>query len=244
MTVRALSRAALPVLPLLALAAAVPVAQSIELSATPTLTSDYDFRGISLSTREPAFQLSLDAATASGFKANAWLSNTDIGVPGLDVELDLSVGWAGESGGFNWDTGVVWYTYPDNSALNYPEAFIGASRNFGEKFTAGVKVWYSWDYGGSDEEAYYLDTNFSFALPAGFALTAHAGFSQGDYWDLVFDDGYLDYSIGVTKSVDKLDFAVRFIDGSDLLNADPIGNVNATDSKVVLSVSTKLPWKD
>ncbi len=234
-----LARAALALL-----VTAAPLAQAVDLSLTPTLTTDYDFRGISLSAREPALQLSFDAVAESGFKFNAWGSNTDLGIPGLDTEVDLTVGWAGESGGFNWDTGVVWYTYPGNSEFNYPEAFIGVSRGFGDKFNAGVKVWYSWDYAALDESAYYLDANASYALPAGFALTLHAGFSRGDYWDTAFGDRYLEYSVGVTKSVDKLDFALRFIDGTDLPNLDPIGNVNATDSKVVLSMSTKLPWKD
>ncbi|MFO1428110.1 MAG: TorF family putative porin [Steroidobacteraceae bacterium] len=226
------------------LAALAPaLAASAEFSATPTLTSDYDFRGISLSARDPAAQLSLDLATDSGFKASVWGSNTDFGAPGVDTEIDVTLGYGRGDDNLSWDTGIVWYTYPGGHEFNYPEAWLGASKALTEKLSLSGKAWYSWDYANSDDSAYYLESALEVSLPVwDLGLALHAGYSGGDYWDAVNGDGYFDYSIGLTKSVDRFDFALRFIDGSDL--PDPGTRVNSTESKVVFSVSTTLPWKD
>ena len=50
-----------------------------EFSSTITATSDYDFRGVSQTGKDPALQLSLDYAFDSGFYAGLWGSNVDFG---------------------------------------------------------------------------------------------------------------------------------------------------------------------
>lgn len=123
-----------------------------EVTGTVTAVSDYDFRGVSLSAKDPALQASIDYAHDSGFYAGAWTSNIDYGsdIDG-DIELDLYAGWAGEfSNEVGWDAGIVWYTYPDSSSSltkskisDYPEIYAGIT--FGP---VEVKQWYTDDYGG------------------------------------------------------------------------------------------------
>ena len=69
----------------------------LRLTGTVTAVSDYDFRGISLSAKDPALQGSIDWAAANGFYVGAWASNIDYG-PGVDgdIEVDLYAGFAGE----------------------------------------------------------------------------------------------------------------------------------------------------
>ena len=56
--------------------------------------SDYRFRGISLSNRDPAVQGGIDAAFSSGFFVGTWASNiADYG--GSKVEVDLYAGYGG-----------------------------------------------------------------------------------------------------------------------------------------------------
>ncbi|HEY7740572.1 MAG TPA: TorF family putative porin, partial [Steroidobacteraceae bacterium] len=54
-------------------------AANAEVSYTVTAVSDYDFRGVSLSAKDPALQASIDYAHDSGFYAGAWASNIDYG---------------------------------------------------------------------------------------------------------------------------------------------------------------------
>lgn len=225
--------------------AAASSAHSAGFSVTPTLTSDYDFRGISLSEQDPALQISLDFSTEAGFKAFVWATNTEIGVEGVSTEIDYAIGWAGNiTEKIGLDTGIVYYTYPGESSLAYPEAWIGIGGDITDSFNLSGKLWYSWDYAALDESATYIEANATYALPVwDLGLTLHAGFSDGDYWDNTVGDGYFDWSIGLAKSFDNLNLSLRYVDGSDLADT-PGSDLLSTDSKVVLSLSTTLPWTD
>ena len=50
-----------------------------EVTVTPAVVSDYDFRGITYSAHSPALQLRIDYADPSGIYAGAWGSNVDFG---------------------------------------------------------------------------------------------------------------------------------------------------------------------
>lgn len=206
---------------------------SAELTSTITLTSDYDFRGFSQSAEDPALQASLDWSSDGGFYAGAWASNVDFG-PGSesDVELDGYIGFAGgEEDGLGFDVGLVYYSYwPDDDEVDYAEIFAGLSYNVFE-----VKAWYSDDYFGVGESAYYIEGNLTFELPQEFGLGVHVGMSDGD----AFDDSVVDYSANVTKSFGNFDFELKYTD-TDLDGCDT--EVFSCDGRVILSVSTTLPW--
>ncbi|HEV7631489.1 MAG TPA: TorF family putative porin, partial [Steroidobacteraceae bacterium] len=190
------------------------------VSVTPTVVSDYDFRGISQTAEDPAFQLGLNYAHESGFYAGLWGSNVDFGLTDPDIEVDAFAGFTGGDAAesFGYDLGVVYYTYVSASDFNYPEIYAGISKGW---FAA--KVWYSWDFGGLSESAYYVEGNGTFPIgESGFAFVAHAGYSGGDYWDTFYGDGYFDWSAGVTKSFGNFAVALKFIDGSDLPGPGPV----------------------
>ena len=108
-------------------------AATADISATITGTTDYDFRGVSLSAGDPAIQGSVDY-TNGMFYASVWGSNLDYG-PDYDstLEVDLIAGLTGEMGSdMTWDTGIVVYTYPNSTGSAsksqidaYPEVYAG-----------------------------------------------------------------------------------------------------------------------
>ncbi len=69
-------------------------------------------------------------------------------------------------------------------------------------YDVGV-VWYSWDFNNFNKTAAYVEGNVAVPLPNDFGLALHAGYSDGDYWDVTSGGGYLDYSIGVTRTLGK-----------------------------------------
>jgi uncharacterized protein (TIGR02001 family) len=219
-----------------------------DFSVTPTVASDYDFRGISQTAKDPAFQLGATYSHESGFYASVWGSNVDFGGSKPDVELDYILGFAGgdSEASFGYDIGAVYYTYVSAGSVNYPEIYAGISKGW---FSG--KVWYSPDV--ADTTSWYTEANGSFPLPQDFSLSAHLGYSFGNYWDSL-DSKYVDWSVGVARSFGNFDASLKYIDGSDLVDLDSLGsafcqtqgvncNVFSTDKKVVLSVSTTLPWK-
>lgn len=229
--------------PLAALAIAAlasPLARA-DVSSTITLTTDYDFRGISQTALDPALQASLDWSSESGFYLGTWVSNVDFG-PGTkaDFEWDLLGGYRGsigEDAGF--DVGYVKYNFnPSGDKVDYGEFYAGFSYQ-----AVSAKLWYSNDFSRSGKSATYIEGNAAIPLPKDFGLAFHVGHSDGDYWDAGYGGGYLDYSIGVTKTVGKFNLALKWIDGSDLkpTNGTP-GNVFTSESKIQVSVATTVPW--
>ncbi len=228
-----------------------------EISSTITVASDYDFRGITQTALDPAFQASLDWSHENGLYAGLWGSNVDFGdstsdggegspavtLSGPSVEVDLIVGYGGsitESVGY--DLGATYYTYYGESSgvgsVDYGELRAGLS--FGEH--ASSTIWYSPDYGNADESAWYLEANGDIPLAWELAVTLHAGYSTGDYWESS-DDEYFDFAVGLTRSFGHFDCAVKYVDGSDIESLDGTpDDVFSSESKVVLSVATTFPW--
>lgn len=202
------------------------------VSSTWTLTSDYDYRGITQTDEDPALQASLDYAADNGWYVGAWASNVDFG-PGVDVdyEVDLYTGFTGETeAGLGWDVGFVYYAYPDESDFNYPEIYGSLSYSWFKG-----KLWYSNDFGNTDESSIYLDANATVPLPANFSLLAHAGYSDGDAIDVLFGDSYMDYSVGVGYEIGNFSLSLKYVD-TDIDDAE-------TD-RVIFTVATTFPWGD
>lgn len=208
-----------------ALLAVAGAASAGSFSVTPTIASDYDFRGVTQTDGNVAFQLGGTYSFDNGFYAGVWGSNVDYNTPKPDIELDYFVGFAGETDMFGYDLGVNYYTYLDAGSANTFEAYAGISKDW---FSA--KLWYSPDVGSSDESSIYLEGNGNYALPSNFSLLAHIGYSTSD----AFSD-YLDYSVGVGYSINNIDLAVKYVDNDMDLVGDSRGAVIAT-------ISTTLPW--
>jgi len=228
-----------PLLAVIALGAAAGVAQA-EVSATVTVASDYDFRGVSQTARDPALQASLDWAAESGLYFGAWASNVDFG-PGTDADIELDT-YAGFRGSFNddlgFDLGVVQYNYfGDKDDVEFGEVYAGLTYK-----AVSAKYWYAWDYGNSGDAASYLELNGSLPLPNDFSLTLHGGYNFGDYWK-ASNSEYLDYSIGLSKNIGDFAVSLKWVDGSDYQSAQVTdGDVFTSEQKIVLAVATTLPW--
>ena len=78
--------------------------------ATATVVSDYRFRGVSQSDRDPPVQGSVDI-TWHGFYVGAWAS-TIARYADTNVELDLYAGYAGTAGPVEYEIGAIAYLYP------------------------------------------------------------------------------------------------------------------------------------
>jgi len=227
---------------LLALLAVAGTAQA-QFSATITGTTDYDFRGVSLSAKDPALQASLDYAFGeTGFYVGAWASNIDYGddVDG-DIEVDLYAGYDGAiNDDTSWTVGLTWYTYPDSSESDtrskieaYPEIWLGINYKGLE-----LKQWYAIEYDG-DNDALYTEGNYTFELPQNFSLSLHAGYNYGDAFD-GFE--YLDYAVALGYELGNFSLELKYT-GTDLSGDDKVtDDVFNTEGRVIFSVSTTLPW--
>jgi uncharacterized protein (TIGR02001 family) len=224
------------------LLAATGVANA-DVTATVTAASQYDFRGITQSAKDPAIQASVDYAHASGLYAGIWGSNVDF-APGSkpSLEVDFYGGYKKSlESGVGFDVGGVYYTYFDNPTpgVNYVELYAGASYQW-----VSTKLFFSPDYGGKstagNTEAWYISGDASIPLPKDFTLLAHVGYSFGDYWKNLAKE-YVDYSVGVGYTLGKFNLALKWVDGSDAI--DTAGSdYFSSDSKVLFTIATTFPW--
>jgi uncharacterized protein (TIGR02001 family) len=218
-------------------------AASAEIAITPTLASDYDYRGISQTGDDPAFQLGVTYTGETGMYLGLWGSNVQYTVtPGeapAKVEIDTYAGYAGGDAkeGWGYDVGAIYYSYPNQGSANYPEFYTGVSKGV---FSA--KLWYSWNMYNSGDTSYYADVNLNMPASDVFSVLFHIGYSGGEFWtaDKPGRPGkYMDWSLGFGATVKGATMAVKYVDGSDL-------NVNFPRNlgRIIFSLSTTLSTAD
>lgn len=224
-------------------------AAQAEVTSTWTLVSDYDYRGITQTTQDPAIQASLDYTHSSGWYLGAWGTNVDFGDLDVDYEIDVYSGFTGKTaGGLGWDAGLLYYSYHDDSDLDFVEIYGALSYSWFKG-----KLSYSNDFGGDttagNTPAWYFDGSTSVPLSGKFSALAHIGYSFGEYWDDLKRTGagrpYVDYSIGVGYALGRFNLALKWIDASDFREADGTPyDVLSTEPRLVLSFATTFPWSE
>jgi uncharacterized protein (TIGR02001 family) len=212
-------------------------AANAEVSGTAAIVSDYDYRGFTQTNNDATVQLSIDYAHESGWYVGAWGSGVDFGDPKPSTEVDVYTGYSGSMGDLGYDVGVTYYAYPGASDLNFGELYGKVSYSI-----VSGGVYFSNDFGGSDDSGIYVYGDVE--IPAGpLAVTLHAGMSDGDgigatyFTDddgFVVEDSYTDYAIGLSYSASNFTIGMKWV----ALDAGDAGS----DDRVVLSISTALPW--
>lgn len=210
------------------------------LSANAALTTDYRFRGVSLSAGDPAIQGGFDVAHSSGFYIGTWGSSLDAGAAYGDLELDIYGGWSGDvSDGVALDVGLLYYSYPSEDVgakVNYwePYASVGFSLGSAEATVGAAYAWEQDSLGGGDN--LYVYTDLGYSLPSTpVSLSAHLGYTDGVLAPPLLagttDDSGIDWSIGAAATVGAFELGVAYV-GTDGPSIDGF-----TDDAVVGTLS-------
>lgn len=189
------------------------------VSANMAITSNYIWRGMTQSKNNPAVQGGVDLEY-KGLYAGIWGSNVNFGGD-ASLEADFYAGYAGEVSGIGFDIGAIQYAYPnDTDASNFAEVYFGLSKDWEQfgvsaKYSAGVET----DTINPED---YWEVGASAKLPYDIGLAA----SYGDY-----DNIGTNYSVGLSKSFEKFDLSVAYIDFShDTDSSSDEDNIVATVS--------------
>ncbi len=220
---------------------AVAGAANAEFSLTPAITTDYDFRGLTQNEESEEFQLGLNISAESGLYFSAWASQVEFG-GGNDAiwELDTTVGFTGGDANetFGYDVGAIGYFYPSSDdTYDVYEIFAGVSKGW---FSG--KLWFSpsnrnWAGGLKKKSSLYTEGNVTIPVPHDFTVVAHAGYSSGKAFKVTGTNlSYLDYSLGVNKSLGNFDLNLKYVNSNDY-EPYAVGR-NAW----IGTISTTLPW--
>lgn len=199
---------------------------STTLSSSLGLVSDYRFRGISQSWRQPAVQAGSELAHASGLYLGGWGSSVSANSynNGAGLELDLYGGYRTSLGpSLQLDLGALAYVYPSarmNQAPAQPgaqrydnlELYAGLSQGalsaklsvattdyFGlNGRSAGYAYFQALGANGSSRGSAYLDLNYGLDLGAGLSANAHLG----QLWVRRYSAlSYTDWKLGLSQDL-------------------------------------------
>ncbi len=200
----------------LALATPTAHAEEIAIEANVALVSDYRFRGVSLSDKDPAIQGGFDLTLPSGFYVGTWASSIEP-VGSSELELDLYAGFGFEAGGAEFDIGVLVYTYPGASDTHYWEVYGSIGFETGPlESTFGFAYAPDQDnIGGEDNLYLYYEGAFPIG-DTGLSLVGGLGYETGAFGDLDGDgDDKWDWRLGVAWSTLGVDFELAYVDTSE-----------------------------
>lgn len=180
----------------------------LTLSGTVGFVTDYSFRGLSQTDRNPTVQGSLDFAHTSGAFASVWASgidfnNNDAGA----MEIDYTIGYKKAFGDLTVSGFGIYYSYPGSeSRLNYDYFEVGASVAYEiqKLVTVSGGLNYSPDFFGGSGEAWYGQGNVSVALPMNFSIDGHLGYQWVDKNRAFGARDYWDWTIGVSRTFPEL----------------------------------------
>jgi len=211
--------------------ASASVAQEVE--GNVALVTDYRFRGVSLSDEAIAIQGGLDVGFESGFYVGTWASSIEP-VGNSEIELDLYAGFGGEAGALAYDVGLLVYTYPGASDVEYAEFYGSLGTTLGPiAATAGLAYAPEQDNIGGDDNLYLYTTGELPLGESGFSLTGTLGYETGAFGDIDGDgDDKIHWELGLTTAFQGIDVGLTYIDSSE----DSAGS----DGTVVLSISKAL----
>jgi uncharacterized protein (TIGR02001 family) len=227
------SLVALGITAALSTAAATAAEQSPHsITGNMGLYSQYIFRGLTQTDRDPALQGGLDYSHSSGFYLGTWASNIswlrDFGSyrSGGSLEWDFYGGYKGAIGksDFGFDVGLLQYYYPGDVTAG------GTKADTLELYGALSWKWLSAKYSHSldkktfgvadSRNTWYLDLSANFPLTDKLNIQAHWGKQKfkGSIANVSNDSqaSYEDWKLGVTYALPK-DFTVgAYYTGTDM----------------------------
>ena len=181
-----------------------------QVSGNIAIQSDYIWRGLTQNEGDVSFQGGFDFEDESGFYAGVWGANVNFG--GASTEGDLYIGFGGEIEGFEYDVGIIEYTYHGSAVAsdnNFTEYYVsggfagfGLSYAFGDEFGDNVEVSYGFDIEGISIGAAYgvYEDSHEYWTLGGSGEIEGIGWDIS-YWDVDMDDGSdMDSSIVFTIS--------------------------------------------
>lgn len=227
---------------------AAPAARELKIDWNLGVTSDYIFRGFSQNKGRPAIQGGVDL-TYGTFYAGTWASMVNFTPTGADaagnlvkspLELDLYMGFRpvvkSANGDFNFDFGVIGYTYPGqtsgSASLTYEELKASVNHDIWKDGNLSQTFFYSPNYALDTGHSLISETTFTQTLPASGKWVPTISGTFGHQWDSstnykIVDgngaSGYSYWNLGPTFTYDsKLSIDFRYW-GTDIKNNNLAG---------------------
>lgn len=208
-------------------ASSVAGESGLTFSGNVALTTDYRFRGVTLSDGSLAVQGGFDVGHSSGFYVGTWASSLDETTVGYgSTELDIYGGWSGDlTDGLSADIGVIGYLYPDAGPgdFDYVEFYGSLSFAIGPaSLTGGIAYAPEQNSLGMTDNL-YLYTDVGIDIPdTPITLTGHIGYTDG-FLTFTLDSKAVDWSVGAEVALsDNFSLSAAYVGVDGDLLVDPL----------------------
>jgi uncharacterized protein (TIGR02001 family) len=159
--------------------AAMPVLQSdaeskFDVNVTASITSDYNYRGYTLSDHKPSASTSFQA-TYNILFAN--ITADSVRIPMLSqLQMTDYAGIRPVFGLVTVEAGVAYYSYPGSAIdISYPEYYVAPSYKLTSSFTIGVSAYYAPDYSRTGAWENFDSFNAKYTFDSGLAISGELG---------------------------------------------------------------------
>lgn len=198
------------------LVVALPAAAQVDLSGEAEIVSDYRYRGLSLSSGNPALQASVEAEVA-GFYLGGFGSWVPHGGGAAGLELDATAGYrVALDARLTLDSGVAYYHYPRARDCDYAEASAALGWERGDTNARAGLAYAPRQPNLVDADGAGGDNLYGFvAFEQAIAGTPLSLALEGGYESGVFDGaargGKLDWRAGVMVSRGRLYASASYV---------------------------------
>ncbi|MBS4045777.1 MAG: TorF family putative porin [Alphaproteobacteria bacterium] len=241
-------RAALVALGLVAAAPAMAADIPLGVAVNAGVVSDYRFRGISQSDKDPAVQGGIDGTLAPNdwltIYAGVWGSSVDFN-NGTTAEVDLVGGFRGTFDKLGVDIGFIRYNYTGRTgpeSQDFTEGKLAVSYDFGFALPSAA-VYYSPEYFNNSGTAVYYTAGVAIPIPVtefSPTIKANIGHQTVDkpvnfFGTGATKDDYIDYNIGLFATYWGFTAGVQYVDTN--LSKRDCGGLSTCESGVVFSLN-------
>jgi uncharacterized protein (TIGR02001 family) len=146
----------------------------LDASVTASITTDYIYRGYTLSNHEPSASTNFEATYNILF---ADVTADSVQIPMLSqLQMTDYAGIRPVFGPATVETGVAYYSYPGSAIdISYPEYYVAPSYAVTSKFTIGVSTYYAPDYSRTGAWENFDSINAKYTFDSGFAISGELG---------------------------------------------------------------------
>lgn len=217
--------------------------KKLDYSATAIFTSDYVFRGVSLSDEHFAVQGYMDVKSSTGLYLGGFASNVQlVEGDGATAELDAYAGYAGKftkRAGYNLN--VTYSTFPGAKRdlhYNNVEYTPSLSYEVGPVYLHGGVSW-SPNYFAHSGDSFYYDGNVEVFFVHDISAVLHGGRQTVEHNDRFFAPDYNDWAVTLRKKLAGFTGSVSYTD-TDLEKEECFGGGDICDGRVVFAVQRSL----
>ncbi len=215
---------------------------SADIAGNIALATDYRFRGVSQTNRDPAVSGGFDFTAENGIYAGTWASNLSYGG---GLEMDFYGGYRGKvNDELGYDVGYVYYAYPSEESGDD----LGYGELYGSLTYSGFKASlnYSSDYFAETGSYWYLYGQYSREVIDNVTVTGGVGYNgfdnsedMGSYFGSDDPgDNYVDWKVSVSTTWQGLSWSLAYVDTN--VSKGDCGSTDNCDATAVFSISKSL----